>query len=90
MNSSNNWQLRIREKVLKDIVKFPQKDQSKIEDVLGCEIIQNPYHGDTQKMKGEENVWRRRVGAYRIFYEVITQEKVVYIFHIERRNSKTY
>ncbi len=90
MNLNSGWQLKIREKVLKDIVKFPQKDLNKIEDVLESEIIQNPYRGDIQKMKGEENVWRRRIGAYRIFYEVVAQEKVVYVFRVERRNSKTY
>jgi len=41
-------------------------------------------------MKGEENVWRRRVGAYRIFYELISKEKTINVFRVERRTSKTY
>ena len=30
-----------------------------------------------RKMKGEENAWRRRIGAYRIFYEICAKEKIV-------------
>jgi mRNA-degrading endonuclease RelE of RelBE toxin-antitoxin system len=41
-------------------------------------------------MKGEENVWRRRAGAYRIFYELIPKTKIIYVFRVERRTSKTY
>jgi len=50
----------------------------------------NPYRGDIEKMKGEENIWRRRIGAYRIFYEIIPKEKVIYVFRAERRTTKTY
>ena len=28
----------------------------------------DPYTSDIQKMKGERNVWRRRIGSYRLFY----------------------
>ena len=34
----------------------------------------NPYAGDIKKMEGEEYVWRRRVGAYRIFYEIMPRD----------------
>ena len=90
MNSNVNWQLKIRDRIWKDVVKFSGKDQERITKVIENEIILNPYSGDIEKMKGEENSWRRRAGVYRIFYEIITQEKVIYIFRVERRTSKTY
>ena len=90
MNSNVNWQLKIRDRIWKDVVKFSGKDQERITKVIEKEIILNPYSGDIEKMKGEENSWRRRVGVYRIFYEIITQEKIIYIFRVERRTSKTY
>ncbi|NCN95001.1 type II toxin-antitoxin system RelE/ParE family toxin [Candidatus Wolfebacteria bacterium] len=68
---------------------FPKKDQIYIATGLK-ELTTNPYSGDTEKISGEENVWRRRIGAYRIFYEIISQEKVIRVFRIERRTSKTY
>jgi len=54
------------------------------------ELVTNPYSGDFKKILGEENSWRRRIGAYRIFYEIIPQEKTIFVFRIERRTSKTY
>ena len=50
----------------------------------------DPYVGDIQKIKGEKDVWRRRVGNYRIFYEIDRNEKIIHIFRVERRGSKTY
>lgn len=41
-------------------------------------------------MKGEENVWRRRVGSYRIFYEIIVDKKIIYVYDVKRRTSSTY
>jgi len=89
MNLDVNWKLRIREKVYKDLKKFPQKDQERIFRVIE-QLPLKPYSGDIEKMKGEENIWRRRVGAYRIFYEIISQERVIHVFRVERRTSKTY
>ncbi len=90
MNSSINWQLKVRDRVWKDIAKFPKKDQGRIVEIVEEEILSNPYLGDIEKMKGEENSWRRRMGAYRIFYEIRSQEKVVFVFRIDRRTSQTY
>lgn len=90
MNLNANWQLKIRDKVWKNVAEFPKKDQERIENVIETEIGLNPYFGDINKIKGEENSWRRRIGAYRIFYEIIPREKIIYVFRVERRNSKTY
>lgn len=90
MNLNAAWKLKIRDGVWKNLAKFPDKDKKKIIEVIEKDIIVNPYFGDIKKMEGEENSWRRRIGVYRIFYEIIVQEKVIYIFRIERRTSKTY
>lgn len=90
MNSKRDWKLKIRERAFKDLAKFPKKEQERIVEIIEKEIILNPYLGDIEKMKGEKNSWRRRIGSYRIFYEIISQEKIIYIFRIERRTSKTY
>ena len=50
----------------------------------------NPYFGDIQKMKGEEDAWRRRVGNYRLFYKIKNKEKIILVFNLEKRGSHTY
>lgn len=88
-SSSKSWVLQIDPVVLKALKKFPQKDTKRILTVIDSLII-NPFTGDIQKMKGEKNVWRRRIGSYRLFYEVIQEEKVIHIYHVERRTTTTY
>ncbi len=89
MSSSKNWVLQIDPAVLKTLKGFPAKDTKRVLNVIK-QLSANPYEGDIQKMKGESNVWRRRVGSYRLFYEVITAEKVIHAFHVERRTTTTY
>ena len=68
---------------------MPRRDAEVILEVIKI-LPLNPFFGDIQKMKGEDNAWRRRVGSYRIFYKIKASEKVILVFHLERRSSKTY
>lgn len=88
-NSNKVWVLQTDPDVLKTLKKFPQKDIKRIIAVIET-LTTAPYSGDIQKMKGEKNVWRRRIGSYRLFYEVLQNEKIIHIFHIERRTTTTY
>lgn len=89
MNSNINWGLRVRSKVFKDILKFPKPDQVQILAAIE-NLPLDPYVGDIEKIKGEEKTWRRRAGNYRIYYEIILEDKVVYVFNAERRTSSSY
>lgn len=73
----------------KELRRFPKKDAEKIFKVLVA-LPSNPYAGDMEKMEGEDGVWRRRVGQYRILYHLDTAEKLIFVFRIERRTSTTY
>jgi mRNA-degrading endonuclease RelE of RelBE toxin-antitoxin system len=63
------WELRVDPSVLKQLRKLPQMYSERIFEIIRSFAI-NPYAGDIEKMKGEDSVWRRRVGSYRIFYEI--------------------
>ncbi|MDO8676600.1 MAG: type II toxin-antitoxin system RelE/ParE family toxin [Candidatus Azambacteria bacterium] len=89
MNSSKNWDLQVDPSVLKNLEKLPRYDAEVLLNVIRLLPI-NPYFGDIQKMKGENYAWRRRVGSYRIFYKLKISERVVLVFNLERRTSKTY
>lgn len=89
MNLNKSWELRIDKVVYKKLNRFPKKDFSEIIETIEF-LPFNIYDGDIQKIKGEKNVWRRRVGNYRIFYEIYQKEKIINVFWVERRGSKTY
>lgn len=84
-----NWSLIIDGDVRKYLKRIPKDDAQRIvETVHGLAV--NPYAGDIKKMGGEDDIWRRRIGAYRIKYEIRIKEKVIYVFNVERHTSKTY
>jgi len=83
------WKITIHPKIGKQLKRFPKKDIKLIESVF-FQLKINPFVGDIKKMEGEENVWRRRVGPYRIFYELSAQKQIVFIFLVKRRTTTTY
>ena len=89
MSSSKSWGLHINPSVFRVLKRIPRRDAGVVLNVIKL-LPLNPYFGDIRKMKGENNVIRRRVGSYRIFYKIKIVERVVLVFHLERRTSKTY
>ncbi|MSR85338.1 type II toxin-antitoxin system RelE/ParE family toxin [Candidatus Uhrbacteria bacterium] len=83
------WQIVVDHTVEKQMKRFPAHDAGRLFDVLQSFAL-DPFAGDLEKMKGESNVWRRRVGSYRVFYEVHVARKTVYVFDVKRRTSNTY
>lgn len=89
MNSKTSWVLQIDSSVPKFLKKIPRNYARRIVTVIDG-LPQDPFAGDIQKMKGEKNVWRRRIGEYRVFYEVFPKEYIIHVFHVERRTTTTY
>jgi len=84
-----NWDVKIAKKVQKQIKSFSKKDTNRTITFLE-QIAGNPYQGDIEKIEGEKNIWRRRVGSYRILYEIFSKQRFIYILNIQRRTSITY
>ena len=52
-------------------------------------LAQNPRPAGCRKLQGVENLWRIRVGDYRVVYQVFDEELVVDIVAVRHR-SKAY
>jgi CopG family transcriptional regulator/antitoxin EndoAI len=50
----------------------------------------DPFQGDLRRLKGKDTAWRRRVGNYRIIYDLYFDEHLIVIQGILRRTSTTY
>ncbi|MBI2669895.1 MAG: type II toxin-antitoxin system RelE/ParE family toxin [Candidatus Yanofskybacteria bacterium] len=83
------WKVIIDPSVAKGLKKINRTDRYYIKGAID-EMNLNPYTGDIRNITGQTNIWRKRVGAYRIFYEINLSLKIVHIFKIERRTSTTY
>lgn len=83
------WRLAVDPRARKQLRKIPKDYAERILDVISS-LSSNPFAGDIEKMEGQHNVWRRRVGDYRIFYELDQAQRLVHVFKIKRRTSSTY
>lgn len=88
MNLLKNWGLirmiyeyKIRKKAMKFILKQDKKYQKRILTA----IYKLPFSGDVSKMKGEDNIYRLRVGDCRILFEL--HEKTIEVTVVEVTNA---
>jgi len=76
----------LSKKAAKFISDLPDTYKAKIMDIL--EILQtNPYGYPYKKIRGETNLYRIRVGRYRVLYEVDKSCNRVIILKVDTRES---
>jgi mRNA interferase RelE/StbE len=83
------WNLLIAGPAQKELQKLPQNDLERIKQALLAMRV-NPFHGDIKRLHGTPIVWRRRVGNYRIIYDLYFDRQVIIVKAILRRTSTTY
>jgi mRNA interferase RelE/StbE len=84
-----NWRVFIANSAKKQLRQFPPNDLKRISLSID-QLAFNPFVGDVVKLEGRGNVWRRRLGNYRIIFELFPKERVIFIYDITRRTSSTY
>jgi mRNA interferase RelE/StbE len=84
-----SWTLRVASRAAKSLQRVPARDRNRLVAVL-VEMEIDPFSGDIVRLQGEAHTWRRRVGSYRIFFEVSTEQLTVDVLDIVRRSSTTY
>ena len=83
------WKLQTTKDVQKSLRKFPAKDRERIVNALK-ELEANPFSGNVVRLHKGKATWRRRVGSYRIFFDLYKSTLIVLVLTIKRRTSKTY
>lgn len=81
------WEVRLTRSARKELEQAPRHDQARILEALQAMAIA-PYSGDTKWLRGRKGTMRRRVGDWRILFEI--DGDTVFVLGIERRNSTTY
>jgi mRNA interferase RelE/StbE len=83
------WNLHITGPAQKEFLKLPPKDQARVKNAL-LAMQQDPFSGDIKRLRGQTSAWRRRVGNYRIVYDLHINEQLIVVAGILRRTSTTY
>ena len=89
MSSSSRWELVVTKPAEKRLGTFPPKDRARIQAAL-LEMRENPFAGDIVRLKALPSAWRRRVGSYRILFDISPEHLRIVVTGIERRTSTTY
>lgn len=82
------WTVVVADSVYKALRRIPKKTQKLImEKIAG--LAENPFpFGDTiKRLQTEAEIYRLRVGDYRIFYKLIRDEMVVDVYRIANRRE---
>jgi len=83
------WNLQVVGPAQKVLRRLPAKDQERVKAVLEA-MQDDPFAGDIVRLKAQPTAWRRRVGNYRIFFDVYPENLLVVVVAISRRTSTTY
>ena len=84
-----SWTLRVAHRAGKSLAKSPAKDRARLLAAI-AEMQDNPFAGDVVRLQGEENTWRRRIGSYRLLFEIDIKGLTVDVLDVCRRTSTTY
>jgi mRNA-degrading endonuclease RelE of RelBE toxin-antitoxin system len=83
------WGLALAKPASRDLRDVPRADLEDINSVFE-EMRSDPYGGDIRFLKGTKRTLRRRVGNWRILFEVHADRQLVVILGVVRRGSNTY
>ena len=81
-----SWEIEIERKALKQLKKIPEPYKSVIIDAIDS-LSTDPRPNGCTKLKGSIGLWRIRVNAYRIVYQVQDHQLLVLVIRINHRSD---
>lgn len=79
-----NYEISIRKKAMK----FIRKQDSKQQQRIITAIYKLPLEGDIRKMQGEDNLYRLRVGDYRVLFEMYPKDNTLTLIEITDADNR--
>ncbi len=79
-----NYEINIRKKAMKFIQKQDKNQQIR----LLTAIYKLPSEGDIKKMQGEDNLYRLRVGNYRVLFEMYLKSKEIILIDVTNADNR--
>jgi len=83
------WIVQLARSAERTLDRAPARDRARLLSALSA-MSQDPFSGDIARLQNLPAAFRRRVGSWRIFYDVYPERQVVSVVDIVRRTSTTY
>ena len=84
-----SWKVELARRANKALQKAPKTDQRRLIEALK-ELQEDPLNRKIDWLKNAPPAHKRRVGSWRILFDVDPVDRVVSVVDIRRRTSKTY
>lgn len=81
-----DWQLQIERKAQKALKKIPDPYKSNIIETID-DLTSEPRPHNCTKLKGASDLWRVRVGTYRIVYQINDDQLLILVIRIGHRSD---
>ena len=75
-------------KALKFISKLEKDSKERVFKRIR-QLGNDPFPSDVKKLKGEKDVYRIRIGDFRVLYRVIPKDDAILVFRVDKR-SRVY
>lgn len=83
---AGRYTVRILKKAKKELKSLHPEIHDRILEAL-IELRRNPRPHGVKKLKGADDLWRIRVGDYRVIYQISDRELVVLIIRVRHRSE---
>ena len=80
------YQIIIKPTAEKSMDKIPLPVRRRIADAIG-ELRSDPRPAGVVKLAGDENLWRIRIGNYRVVYEIHNDRLMVLVLRVAHRKD---
>jgi len=80
------YRLELTRPARKALDSLPRTIQPRVEAAIAA-LATRPRPSGSAKLKGEDNLWRIRVGDYRVIYEIRDEVLVVIIVRVAHRRD---
>lgn len=80
------YQIIIKPTAEKSMDKIPLPDRRRIVDAIE-ELRSDPRPAGVVKLVGDENLWRIKIGNYRVVYEIHDDRLVVFVLRASHRKD---
>jgi mRNA interferase RelE/StbE len=80
------YELIIKPTAEKSLDKLPRPARQRIVDAMK-DLRNNPRPSGVVKLAGDENLWRIRIGNYRVVYEIHDDRLIVLVLRVAHRRD---
>ena len=83
------WELLLAGPARRALKRMPAADRRRVLAALDA-MEYDPFSGDIVRLKAQPVAWRRRIGDWRLLFDVDLEARRVLVHDVLRRTSTTY